>query len=58
MKAASDQPACFIRFIADGNGTSIFTQSGATARKFEKGVDAGQIGTYNGATHDLRFTRD
>lgn len=27
-----------------GNGTAIFTQSGATARKFEKEVDAGQIG--------------
>ena len=30
--------------LADGNGTAIFTQSGATARKFEKEVDAGQIG--------------
>lgn len=27
-----------------GNGASIFTQSGATARKFEKTIDAGQIG--------------
>ncbi|GAA5861286.1 hypothetical protein JCM8547_008547 [Rhodosporidiobolus lusitaniae] len=27
-----------------GNGASIFTQSGATARKFEKEVEAGQIG--------------
>ncbi|BGP36183.1 hypothetical protein JCM10450v2_000081 [Rhodotorula kratochvilovae] len=27
-----------------GNGTAIFTQSGATARKFEKEVDAGQVG--------------
>ncbi|KAI5474154.1 hypothetical protein MNV49_004136 [Pseudohyphozyma bogoriensis] len=27
-----------------GNGTAIFTQSGATARKFEKNVEAGQIG--------------
>ncbi|KAK4058383.1 hypothetical protein OIO90_000541 [Microbotryomycetes sp. JL221] len=27
-----------------GNGTAIFTQSGATARKFEKEVEAGQIG--------------
>jgi malonate-semialdehyde dehydrogenase (acetylating)/methylmalonate-semialdehyde dehydrogenase len=27
-----------------GNGTAIFTESGATARKFEKSVDAGQIG--------------
>jgi malonate-semialdehyde dehydrogenase (acetylating) / methylmalonate-semialdehyde dehydrogenase len=27
-----------------GNGTAIFTQSGATARKFEKEVNVGQIG--------------
>ena len=27
-----------------GNGTAIFTQSGATARKFERGVNVGQIG--------------
>jgi len=27
-----------------GNGTAIFTASGATARKFEKAVEAGQIG--------------
>lgn len=29
---------------ADGNGAAIFTQSGATARKFERNVEAGQIG--------------
>lgn len=27
-----------------GNGTAIFTQSGATARKFESEVNVGQIG--------------
>lgn len=27
-----------------GNGTAIFTQSGATARKFERSIEAGQIG--------------
>lgn len=27
-----------------GNGTAIFTTNGATARKFEKSVNAGQIG--------------
>lgn len=27
-----------------GNGTAIFTQSGATARKFERNIEAGQIG--------------
>ena len=31
--------------VADGNGAAIFTESGATARKFEKAVEAGQIGT-------------
>jgi len=30
--------------VLDGNGTAIFTQSGATARRFEKEVEAGQIG--------------
>ena len=27
-----------------GNGTAIFTQSGATARKFEREVNVGQVG--------------
>ncbi len=27
-----------------GNGTALFTQSGATARKFENEVNVGQIG--------------
>lgn len=27
-----------------GNGTAIFTQSGATARKFEVDVEVGQVG--------------
>jgi len=27
-----------------GNGTAIFTQSGAIARKFERNIEAGQIG--------------
>lgn len=27
-----------------GNGTAIFTQSGATARKFEREVEVGQVG--------------
>lgn len=27
-----------------GNGASIFTQSGATARKFERTIEAGQVG--------------
>lgn len=28
----------------DGNGTAVFTNSGATARRFEREVEAGQIG--------------
>lgn len=27
-----------------GNGAAIFTQSGATARRFERDIQAGQIG--------------
>lgn len=27
-----------------GNGTAIFTQSGATARKYEREVEVGQVG--------------
>jgi len=34
----------FFNAFADGNGAAIFTQSGATARKFEKVVEAGQLG--------------
>jgi acyl-CoA reductase-like NAD-dependent aldehyde dehydrogenase len=29
-----------------GNGAVIFTQSGATARKFESGVNVGQVGFF------------
>lgn len=29
-----------------GNGTAIFTQSGATARKYEREIEVGQIGQY------------
>jgi acyl-CoA reductase-like NAD-dependent aldehyde dehydrogenase len=29
---------------SDGNGTAIFTRDGAAARRFEKEVEAGQIG--------------
>ena len=28
----------------NGNGTAIFTQSGAVARKFEEDIDVGQVG--------------
>lgn len=30
--------------MTDGNGASAFTQSGATARYFEKHIEAGQVG--------------
>ena len=29
-----------------GNGTAIFTQSGATARKYEREIEVGQIGKH------------
>ena len=28
-----------------GNGTAIFTNNGATARKFQQEIDVGQVGT-------------
>ena len=28
-----------------GNGTAIFTNNGATARKFQEQIDVGQVGT-------------
>jgi acyl-CoA reductase-like NAD-dependent aldehyde dehydrogenase len=34
-----------------GNGAVIFTQSGATARKFESGVNVGQVSFY----HFMRY---
>ena len=34
----------FINANPNGNGTSIFTQSGAAARKFEEDIDVGQVG--------------
>ncbi|ETW01637.1 methylmalonate-semialdehyde dehydrogenase (acylating) [Aphanomyces invadans] len=49
-----------------GNGTSIFTQSGAAARKFQHEVDAGQVGinvpipvplpffSFTGSRHSIR----
>jgi acyl-CoA reductase-like NAD-dependent aldehyde dehydrogenase len=36
----------WLYFFADGNGAAIFTQSGAVARKFEKTVEAGQLGAH------------
>jgi malonate-semialdehyde dehydrogenase (acetylating)/methylmalonate-semialdehyde dehydrogenase len=39
-----DEAICFINANPNGNGTAIFTQSGAAARKFQEDIDVGQIG--------------
>lgn len=39
-----DQAIAIINANPNGNGTALFTQSGAAARKFENEVDVGQIG--------------
>lgn len=44
MADTLDEALSIINSNRYGNGTAIFTQSGATARKFEKEVEVGQIG--------------
>jgi malonate-semialdehyde dehydrogenase (acetylating)/methylmalonate-semialdehyde dehydrogenase len=39
-----DEAIEFINQNPNGNGTAIFTQSGAAARKFQEEIDVGQIG--------------
>jgi malonate-semialdehyde dehydrogenase (acetylating)/methylmalonate-semialdehyde dehydrogenase len=39
-----DEAIEFINHNPNGNGTAIFTQSGAAARKFQEEIDVGQIG--------------
>lgn len=39
-----DEAIQFINANPNGNGTAIFTQSGAAARKFEDEIDVGQVG--------------
>jgi malonate-semialdehyde dehydrogenase (acetylating)/methylmalonate-semialdehyde dehydrogenase len=39
-----DQAIEFINANPNGNGTAIFTQSGAAARKFQEEIDVGQVG--------------
>ena len=39
-----DEAIDFINANPNGNGTAIFTQSGAAARKFQEDIDVGQIG--------------
>jgi len=42
--ATLDEAIEFINENPNGNGTAIFTQSGASARKFQEEIDVGQIG--------------
>ena len=42
--ATLDEAIALINANPNGNGTAIFTQSGAAARKFEEDIDVGQIG--------------
>ncbi len=39
-----DEAIAIINANPNGNGTAIFTQSGAAARKFEEDIDVGQVG--------------
>lgn len=39
-----DEAITLINANPNGNGTAIFTQSGAAARKFEEEIDVGQVG--------------
>lgn len=39
-----DEAIAFINQNPNGNGTAIFTQSGAAARKFQEEIEVGQIG--------------
>ncbi len=39
-----DEAIAFINANPHGNGTAIFTQSGAAARKFQEDIDVGQVG--------------
>ncbi|MDR1969545.1 MAG: aldehyde dehydrogenase family protein, partial [Burkholderiaceae bacterium] len=39
-----DEAIEFINTNPNGNGTAIFTQSGAAARKFQDDIDVGQVG--------------
>jgi malonate-semialdehyde dehydrogenase (acetylating) / methylmalonate-semialdehyde dehydrogenase len=42
--ATLDEAIALINANPNGNGTSIFTQSGAAARRFQEDIDVGQIG--------------
>lgn len=42
--ASIDEAIAFINANPNGNGTAIFTQSGAAARRFQEDIDVGQVG--------------
>jgi malonate-semialdehyde dehydrogenase (acetylating) / methylmalonate-semialdehyde dehydrogenase len=42
--ATMDEAIALINANPNGNGTAIFTQSGAAARKFQEDIDVGQVG--------------
>jgi len=42
--ATIDEAITLINANPNGNGTAIFTQSGAAARKFQEDIDVGQVG--------------
>ncbi|MDO5086772.1 MAG: CoA-acylating methylmalonate-semialdehyde dehydrogenase [Comamonadaceae bacterium] len=42
--ATLDEAIAFINANPNGNGTAVFTQSGAAARKFQEDIDVGQVG--------------
>ena len=42
--ATLDEAIALINANPNGNGTAIFTQSGAAARKFQEDIDVGQVG--------------
>ncbi len=42
--ATLDEAIALINANPNGNGTAIFTQSGAAARKFQEEIDVGQVG--------------
>ncbi|WP_085316842.1 CoA-acylating methylmalonate-semialdehyde dehydrogenase [Derxia lacustris] len=45
VEAASlDEAIAFVNANPNGNGTAVFTQSGAAARKFQEEIDVGQVG--------------
>jgi len=39
-----DEAIEFINANPNGNGTAIFTRSGAAARRFKEDIDVGQVG--------------